>query len=138
MDNLGTVIQILKGWADEPHDVVCEGPHQLHEPCRHDRARTALVQIENAMEKVLRDEKVDRQAMPTADFQELLPNGARFSSYADWRLAREIAGKAAARERESCAKTAEDPGCSCKAENTHDGCCGACGFRIAKAIRKAT
>jgi len=40
-------------------------------------------------------------------------------------------------EREHCARIAESPGCMCKAEEIHDGCCGVCGSRIAKAIREA-
>jgi hypothetical protein len=39
-------------------------------------------------------------------------------------------------ERERCALLAESPECHCKTEDIHDGCCGACGIRIAKAIRK--
>lgn len=38
-------------------------------------------------------------------------------------------------ERERCAVLAESPGCMCTTEDIHDGCCGACGERIAGAIR---
>jgi hypothetical protein len=38
-------------------------------------------------------------------------------------------------ERERCAKLAESELCSCKEEDLHDGCCAACGKRIAGAIR---
>lgn len=39
---------------------------------------------------------------------------------------------------EECAKIAESEICSCKEEDLHDGCCGACGKKIAAVIRKVT
>jgi hypothetical protein len=48
----------------------------------------------------------------------------------------EVIEAAVAEERERCAKIAESPGCLCKAEELHDGCCGACGSRIAGVIRE--
>lgn len=38
-------------------------------------------------------------------------------------------------ERERCAVLAESEMCVCKTEDIHDGCCAACGKRIAEAIR---
>lgn len=39
--------------------------------------------------------------------------------------------------REQCAKIAESDLCVCKQDDIHEGCCAACGSRIATAIRKA-
>lgn len=47
----------------------------------------------------------------------------------------EVIQKAVLEERERCAKRAESPLCACKSEDIHDGCCAACGTRIASAIR---
>lgn len=38
-------------------------------------------------------------------------------------------------EREQCAMLAESEMCGCKTEDIHEGCCAACGRRIAEAIR---
>lgn len=38
-------------------------------------------------------------------------------------------------ERERCAKIAEGKLCHCTTEDGHDGCCAACGNRIAAVIR---
>lgn len=38
-------------------------------------------------------------------------------------------------ERERCAMLAESPVCGCKTDDLHDGCCAACGRRIAEIIR---
>ena len=40
----------LAAWASEPHDVICEGIH-----CRHERAREAAVEVNNAVAACQRD-----------------------------------------------------------------------------------
>lgn len=52
-----------------------------------------------------------------------------------YNLEKENSSRLLGEERERCARIAESPGCACKAEDLHDGCCGACGKRIAEKIR---
>jgi hypothetical protein len=48
--------------------------------------------------------------MTTAEFQELLGAGMTFSSYEDYSTAKEAATRAVERERERCARIAEEIG----------------------------
>ena len=58
MTTLSEILIYLNRWASDPHDTVCEkGPWERGERCRHQRARDAIIQIENAKDEIYRDSR---------------------------------------------------------------------------------
>lgn len=52
------ILKTLAAWASEPHDLVCQGLPQ----CRHERAKQAIVEVNNAVASCQKDhEEAEKQ-----------------------------------------------------------------------------